>query len=142
MSLIYTSTSSNVKTYCSYSRTTWEINILFISKSCNPSTNLKNIIKRFYTYFLFCLIKISFFSNLNNPTTEKRGTQFPQQLAHITWWKKKFTSAVTSEVIAMASESIVRTSFLFGWDCFIAAVQLNDKSKPPSNSTLEMRIFI
>lgn len=32
--------------------------------------------------------------------------------------------------------------FLFGWDCFIAAVQLNDKSKPPSNSTLEMRIFI
>lgn len=33
-------------------------------------------------------------------------------------------------------------NFLFGWDCFIAAVQLNDKSKPPPNSTLEMRIFI
>lgn len=59
--------------YCSYSRTTWEINILFISKSCNPSKNLKNIIKRFYTYFLFCLIKISFFRIWIIPPPKKRN---------------------------------------------------------------------
>lgn len=73
MSLIYTSTSSNVKTYCSNSWTTWEINILFISKSCNPSTNLENIIKRFYTYFFFCLIKISFFRIWIIPPPKKRN---------------------------------------------------------------------
>lgn len=102
---------------------------------------LKISLKDFILTSSFVWSKSLFFRIWIIPPPKKRNP-VSQQLAHITWWKKKFTSAVTSEVIAMASESIVRTFFLFGWDCFIAAVQLNDKSKPPSNSTLEMRIFI
>lgn len=133
MSLIYTSTSSNVKIYCSYSRTTWEINILFISKSCNPSTNLENIIKRFYTYFLFCLIKTSFFFRIwiipppkkRNPVSSATSTYHMME-KEIHWcsdlWGHRHGVRIYCQNFFFYLVGIV--SF--------AAVQLNDKRKPPS----------
>lgn len=142
MSLIYTSTSSNVKIYCSYSRTTWEINILFISKSCNPSTNLENIIKRFYTYFLFCLIKTSFFFRIwiipplkkRNPVSSATSTYHMME-KEIHWCSDLWGHRHGVRIYCQ--------NFFFIWLGLFHLLLFNSmiRASPPPNSTLEMRIL-